>query len=171
MLLHVNQQGYLQTGQTTCHDVRGMQVSCGGSGQDAEFQRGLAWPTPRFQPREEVVVDQLTGLTWTTDANPSVYPLNWQEAFVYVSQMNGDKAFGYSDWRLPNRRELRSLVSQMVAVKFFGQAKVEGGSLVSSRYPGDGEKFIEVSLKKVPETETNSAPWIKGVPWAASSGG
>jgi len=59
----------------------------------------------------------------------------------------------------------------MASVKFFGQAKVEDGNLVSSRYPGDGEKFREASLKKVPETETNSAPWIKGVPWAASSGG
>ena len=111
MLPQGNQQGYLRTGQKTCHDLRGRQVSCAGSGQDGEFQRGLAWPTSRFQTKEEVVVDQLTGLTWTRDANPNVYPLNWQEALAYVSKMNGDKAFGYSDWRLPNRRELRSLVS------------------------------------------------------------
>jgi hypothetical protein len=111
MVRSANQQGYLRTGQTSCHDVSGMEVPCAGSGQDAEFQRGAAWPTPRFQPREEVVVDRLTGLSWTRDANPNVYPLTWQEALAYVSEMKSNKIFGYPDWRLPNRRELRSLVS------------------------------------------------------------
>lgn len=106
MLHPVKQQGYLQTGQTSCHDVSGTQVSCAGSGQDAEFQNGVAWPTPRFQPKEEVVVDRLTGLTWTRDANLHVYPLTWQEALAYVSEMNRHEVLGYADWRLPNRREL-----------------------------------------------------------------
>jgi hypothetical protein len=110
MLHPVKHQGYLQTGQTSCHDVSGMQISCAGSGQDAEFQNGVAWPTPRFQPKEEVVVDGLTGLTWTRDANLNVYPLTWQEALTYVSEMNRHKVLGYPDWRLPNRRELRSLI-------------------------------------------------------------
>jgi hypothetical protein len=35
----------------------------------------------------------------------------WQEALDFVSKMNSKKAFGHSDWRLPNRRELRSLMS------------------------------------------------------------
>jgi hypothetical protein len=111
MLHPVKQQGYLQTGQTSCHDVTGTQVSCAGSGQDAEFQNGVAWPTPRFQPKEEVVVDRLTGLTWTRDANLNIYPLTWQEALAYVSEMNRHEVLGYADWRLPNRRELRSLIS------------------------------------------------------------
>jgi hypothetical protein len=111
MLRPVKQQGYLQTGQTSCHDVSGMKISCAGSGQDAEFQNGVGWPTPRFQPKEEVVVDRLTGLTWTRDANLNVYPLTWQEALAYVSEMNRHKVLGYTDWRLPNRRELRSLIS------------------------------------------------------------
>ena len=107
----MNKQGYLQTGQVTCHGISGIEVRCTGSGQDAEFKKGIPWPSPRFKLRDETVLDNLTGLTWTRDANLAEYPLNWHEALDYVSIMNREKAFGYFDWRLPNRRELLSLMS------------------------------------------------------------
>lgn len=102
---------YLQTGQITCHDTAGRETPCPGTGQDAEFRRGVTWPEPRFEQYEEVVLDRLTELIWTRNANPAEFPLTWQESLDYISGMNKEKAFGYSDWRLPNRRELRSLVS------------------------------------------------------------
>jgi len=105
------QKGYLQTGQATCHDAAGKEISCIGSGQDAEFRRGIPWPHPRFKQQNGVVLDCLTGLFWTQDANISEFPMMWQEALDYISDMNEQKAFGYADWRLPNRRELRSLMS------------------------------------------------------------
>jgi hypothetical protein len=107
----VNRQGYLQTGQVTCHGTSGIEVSCPGSGQDAEFKKGIPWPSPRFEPRGETVLDNLTRLGWTQNANLAEFPLTWQEALDYVSSMNRKKAFGYFDWRLPNRRELLSLIS------------------------------------------------------------
>lgn len=88
-----------------------MEVPCSGSGQDADFRGGAAWPAERFEEREEVVLDLLTGLVWTRNANPAEFPLAWQEALDYVVKMNRERACGYSDWRLPNRRELRSLMS------------------------------------------------------------
>ena len=33
-----------QTGQTTCYDASGTVISCTGTGQDGEFQAGVAWP-------------------------------------------------------------------------------------------------------------------------------
>ena len=39
------------------------------------------------------------------------FPVTWQEALQWVDKMNSERTFGFSDWRLPNRRELRSLVS------------------------------------------------------------
>jgi hypothetical protein len=102
---------YLQTGQASCHDTAGREIHCKGSGQDAEFKSGVRWPSPRFERRGEIVLDCLTGLVWTRDANLADFPLSWQEALDYVTAMNKEKAFGYSDWRLPNRRELRSLMS------------------------------------------------------------
>lgn len=101
----------LRTGQITCHDTAGREIPCRGSGQDAEFLQGVPWPEPRFEQNEETALDRLTGLTWTRDANPVGFPLTWAEALSYISEMNKEGTFGYSDWRLPNRRELRSLMS------------------------------------------------------------
>lgn len=106
-----NPQNCLQTGQTACHDESGLEVTCAGSGQDGEFRAGVEWPEPRFESGEETVVDRLTGLTWARDANLAELPMFWDEALAFVARMNRDGAFGFSDWRLPNRRELRSLVS------------------------------------------------------------
>jgi hypothetical protein len=57
------------------------------------------------------VLDRLSGLTWTRDAAPGQYPMTWQEALDAVQTWNRARFLGFSDWRLPNRRELRSLVS------------------------------------------------------------
>ncbi|MGE5028010.1 MAG: DUF1566 domain-containing protein [Betaproteobacteria bacterium] len=103
--------GYLATGQVTCYDTDGHEIPCRGRGQDAEYRHGIPWPQPRFERQGEIALDRLTGLAWTRDANPGELPMTWQEALDRVTQMNRVRAFGYEDWRLPNRRELRSLVS------------------------------------------------------------
>jgi hypothetical protein len=101
----------VKTGQTTCHDTNGRRIDCTGTGQDAEFGRGVPWPAERFHVLDDTVMDRLTGFIWTKDANMAEFPLAWQEALDYVGAMNRDNTFGFSDWRLPNRRELRSLMS------------------------------------------------------------
>ncbi|MFW5722742.1 MAG: DUF1566 domain-containing protein [Desulfohalobiaceae bacterium] len=101
----------LQTGQSQCYDTEGTPISCPGSGQDGEFQAGLPWPELRFEESGDgLVLDRLTGLTWTRDANPGGFPLSWPEALVYVAGLNQQEHLGCADWRLPNRRELRSLI-------------------------------------------------------------
>jgi hypothetical protein len=59
---------------------------------------------------EDVVEDLLTGLFWSRNALPAEYPLTWDEALTFVRQLNETNWMGYADWRLPNRRELRSLM-------------------------------------------------------------
>ena len=105
------EQGYLQTGQKTCHDAEGHEIPCAGSGQDGDLRRGMGWPVPRFERRDETLLDRLTGLIWPQNANRAEFPMSWQEALAYVAAMNQERALGYADWRLPNRRELRSLIS------------------------------------------------------------
>lgn len=107
----MNTRAPLQTGQVTCHTVSGHEIPCSGSGQDADFKKGIPWPAPRFERKDEVVLDRLTGLIWTRNAAIAEFPMAWQEALDYITGMNCAKAFGCTDWRLPNRRELRSLMS------------------------------------------------------------
>jgi hypothetical protein len=105
-----------QTGQTTSHVA----------GDDGALRKGAPWPVPRFTNlngttpiTDSVVLDRLTGLVWTKDATvpgpsgscASASPKLWQEALDYVACLNGIGYLGYSDWRLPNRKELRSLVN------------------------------------------------------------
>ena len=52
------------------------------------------------------VTDTLTGLMWTKNANPAGNYMPWQQALDYVKTLNTG---GYTDWRLPNKKELRSL--------------------------------------------------------------
>ena len=101
----------LSTGLTRCYDENGDPINCPGSGQDAEFPTGIDWPAERFEPTgDHLVLDRATGLIWTKNNCPTDFPLNWQEALDFVEQMNKEVRYGRNDWRMPNRRELRSLI-------------------------------------------------------------
>jgi hypothetical protein len=57
-----------------------------------------------------MVRDTLTGLVWSKNANPGEFPCTWPEALAAVRRLNRENWLGHADWRLPNRRELRSLM-------------------------------------------------------------
>jgi uncharacterized protein len=108
-----------KTGQTICYDNAGAIIDCKNSGQDGDLQKGVIWPSPRFTDNGNLTVtDSLTGLMWTKDGNApgpagciQTKSKNWQQARDYISCINANKYLGYNDWRLPNRKELRSLVN------------------------------------------------------------
>ncbi|OGW44345.1 MAG: hypothetical protein A2132_03755 [Nitrospirae bacterium RBG_16_43_11] len=107
-----------KTGQTTCYNKSGTVITCAGTGQDGDLQRGVVWPNPRFTDNGDgTVTDNLTGLVWTKDGNapgPAACSpgstKTWQAALDYVACLNANSYLGYTDWRLPNVNELRSLV-------------------------------------------------------------
>lgn len=105
----------LRTGQVRCYDPVGRESGCAGSAQDAEHPSGAPWPEPRFSVSGSVATDLLTGLAWTLEANLARFPVGWREAFDIVAVMNREQAFGFADWRVPNRRELRSILSHQTA--------------------------------------------------------
>jgi hypothetical protein len=118
-----------KTGQQTCTGTNGSPVACGGTGQDGHLQAGVAWPSPRFITVGDEVTDNLTGLVWAKDAN--IMPgrdngwdnddtandgrVTFEHALDYIEKLNSENYQTRSDWRLPNRRELRSLVDYGLA--------------------------------------------------------
>jgi len=86
-----------KTGQTTLYRT----------GDDGDLEPGVAWPSLGFTDHEDgTVTDNLTGLMWTKSAN--IWgSANWNTA---IDNCNGYSLATYSDWRLPNRRELESLL-------------------------------------------------------------
>lgn len=107
--------GYLQTGQTKCYDALGNEISCAGTGQDAESSKGITWPAQRFEAKLDIVYDRLTGLFWPINTDVAEFLFTWEEALDFVEGMNLVSAYGFTDWRLPNRRELRSLIGHQTS--------------------------------------------------------
>lgn len=105
-----------RTGQNLCYDPTGATpntVVCGTTGQDGELQAGIPWPSPRFTNNNDgTITDNLTGLMWTQDADPTTGKVDWDSALAYATSLNSGTAFGYADWRLPNKNELASLLNQ-----------------------------------------------------------
>jgi hypothetical protein len=104
-----------RTGQTISYSI----------GDDGDLKMGAAWPNPRFtvvycsatgqcpdqgsdcdsNSSNDIIMDALTGLTWARNANP-FGALNWTEALDYTNNLS---LCGFSDWHLPNKKQLYSL--------------------------------------------------------------
>lgn len=97
--------GLPETGQTVSYDT----VSSGPN-DDGALRKGVDWPSPRFtvgtDAEADCVTDNLTGLMWAR--SPDSTKRTWADAVAYA-YIPG--LCGHTDWRLPNRNELRSLVN------------------------------------------------------------
>ena len=95
-----------RTGQTIVYETD----------DDGDRQAGIAWPRPRFTDNGDgTVTDHLTGLVWLRDAG--CLDANWEEALAHANTL-AEGSCGLTDgsapgdWRLPNARELSSLIDR-----------------------------------------------------------
>ncbi len=82
-------------------------------GDDGQLKKGAAF---NYQTRliagDLVTIDNVTGLMWAADGNAAgCYNGGTRTWWQAVSWAGGLTFAGYSDWRLPNRRELESIVN------------------------------------------------------------
>ena len=97
-LILYKQQGVPKTGQKTSF----------ATGDDGDLEMGVSSPDPRFTDNGNgTVTDNLTGLMWTKDAQQISGTRDWYQA---INECNGLSFANHDDWRLPNVRELHSLI-------------------------------------------------------------
>lgn len=109
-----------QTGQTATF----------AAGDDGTYKAGVSLPSPRFSDNNNgTVTDNLTGLIWLKNAN-CFGQVGWLTALNEVNNLQ-DGECSLTDgsvagtWRLPNIRELHSLID----FNYFGPAISHGPSL------------------------------------------
>jgi formylglycine-generating enzyme required for sulfatase activity len=80
-------------------------------GDDGDLQTGVQWPSPRYIDNGDgTVLDALTGLEWAKEPHAlagNSGTMNWSNALVFCESLSHGSN---SDWRLPNMKELESLI-------------------------------------------------------------
>ena len=99
---------------------------------DGYYQKG---DTPSYTRDNltEIVTDHVTGLQWQDDVEVETVKKNWEEAKTYCKNKG-------NSWRLPTRRELRSIAEYSTydpAINSVFEYAASGGYWSSTTYAGN----------------------------------
>ena len=57
---------------------------------------------------DNTISDLATGLMWAKEDSKA--GMNWPEALKYIEKLNSENYLGFNDWRLPNAKEMQSIL-------------------------------------------------------------
>ncbi len=66
-----------------------------------------------FAFKDQIAIDQNTGLVWMKHANLPHGQLPWRgddNVYSYIQRLNGEKYAGYCDWRVPTKKEMAEII-------------------------------------------------------------
>lgn len=136
------------TGQTLCYNDTNV-ITCPSKGQNYYGQDGnYQGSQPSYTDNGDgTITDNLTGLMWQSIYNDNDY--TWDEASSYCSSI---RDAGYTDWRVPSRKELLTIVDAAhyfpaVDSVFVGTLK-SGYCWTNTTYVGDssGAWYVEFGV-------------------------
>ncbi len=129
-MIAINPAPVEKSGQTQCYKYDSgtlswvLDVGCAVNtppNQDGKLRKGVVWPNPRFTKNvkaggspDGTVTDNLTGLIWLGNAN-CFGQMTWVNAMNAANALASgacglDDSSTIGQWRLPNVRELASLI-------------------------------------------------------------
>ncbi|MFI3277634.1 MAG: DUF1566 domain-containing protein [Rikenellaceae bacterium] len=91
--------------------IKGYGLKFGGGDKPfmVRFVRGAEYGINDFADNGNgTITDKATELMWSKEDSKKA--MNWQEALAYAEQMNTQSYLGHTDWRVPNAKELQSIV-------------------------------------------------------------
>ena len=78
------------------------------AGDDGDLRVGKPCPEPRITENgDDTVTDHFSGLMWAKNANKANGKADWEHAILGAGNCTDG---GHTNWRLPNRIELESLI-------------------------------------------------------------
>ena len=128
---------------------------------ESYIQEKIAWPTPRFSDNGDgTVTDSLTNLMWLKDGG--CLKQRWGDALNLLIDFNinpqrypcSEYTANYSDWRLPNVKELESMFNYEVSdssgwLNSVGFTNVQSSSYWSSTtFQMSGARAWIINMKK-----------------------
>lgn len=137
-----------KTGQTYSYTI----------GDDGYFEKGKFWPIPRFTAGVYVVTDNLTGLIWVKSV--SAGKMQWSQAIDYCTSLviwepaGGPFSILYDNWRLPNVKELLSLIDYsnqdpaLITGHPFINVHLDDSYWTSTTYVGDTDYAWNVNINE-----------------------
>lgn len=94
--------------------IKGYDLQMPGGGREFKFFVLCCRGNPAYgkndyrDNKDGTISDRATGLEWTKA--DSGRGMNWEAALSWAQQKNAEKFLGHDDWRLPNVKELQSIV-------------------------------------------------------------